>query len=890
MAQLLSRRLEKKRQRARERLEEFSSMGVEDVLYSLGSRPQGLSAEEVSASRSAHKIRADKKRIGPQLSQWWYRVINLSVLPALVVALAYGVRYWLLPNAGTTDDEVNPVRAFVCLGVALAMLLLELMRRFRIRQTTSTISSMAPNAIRCLRQESPVRYIPVHDLVVGDIIYLSQGNRIPCDLRIIQSDGLRIDESEIGGAHTPSLKGSKPYVGPLPVEYCSSLALTGGTVTSGNGWGVVLSAGRNCLSAQLQAGVKPNADGFSTDGLDSYPAWLVELSQVLAIATVLAVPIMFLISMLTKGSLFESALLALSMLMLLVPGRLVLVVQDVFATRLKQMARQGITPLEPNAVADVAGINVLCCDTLGVLMDEDIRLEYCMGPDGKGSELALYWGRVIAHIDSVQDGHSEFAFSRTLGPLEGADLPRLLAREQAHTTTAPVSYLLEESDGERYFVLKGAPRSVVAKCAGAYLDGNYKELSDAVRWSAMRIAYRLEREGLRVVALAERAAQAGQTALEHDTGGFTLLGFLAFNESPKAELADSLKTLSELGIETKVLSSATPASVRRLCSSLGLPRQSIVSGTDVASYSDAELARRARRARFFCGLDAQAKTRVVSALKNQGLKVAYWATSSSEVECERAAQVGIVDYYSTASARAAAKVLVPKRDLSGAVDAVCSARETLAATSRAAVLYLIGAIILGGALGVSIFVSPFLPMYAAHLLLLVLLLDLCSLAFRSIELEREACREAPQLDTADALHTAARVALPRIAVALGALAVLMLVLCPAEIGFEWWEIEELAVRENFTGLFRGAWLGVLGICLAVGLVMGRSLGTKKMRHASAPLVVTAVIGVVVLCALPFLPFAELLDVLAPPFMWLVFMAGVVLVAVVVQLVLSLRQR
>jgi len=414
-------------------------------------------------------------------------------------------------------------------------------------------------------------------------------------------------------------------------------------------------------------------------------------------------------SLLLHRPVIESLLFALAIAVGITPQLLPAVVSTSLATGSRQLAKLGVLVKRLVCIEDLGDMHILVTDKTGTLTEGRITFTAALDPTGTESADVLRLGLLATETDPADPT------SGTIGgnPLDAALWASLTAHRSGPVTspavssdevdapavpstvgrTSPVagyvrlgllpfdhdrqmtSAVLRCPDQARLLVVKGAPESVLSRCAGVPPGA---EAVMAARFAA----------GSRVVAVASRTAPDGLTtptaADEHD---LTLAGFLVFVDRPKAEAAASLQRLAALGITVKVCTGDNPQVAEKVCADLGListdhSAGTTLTGVELAGMDDDTLTAAARDATVFARVGPEQKARLVRLLRRRGRAVGFLGDGVNDALALHAADVGISVDTATDVAKDAADVVLLEKDLGVLAGGVTEGRRIFANTIK----------------------------------------------------------------------------------------------------------------------------------------------------------------------------------------------------------------
>jgi Mg2+-importing ATPase len=422
----------------------------------------------------------------------------------------------------------------------------------------------------------------VVDLVPGDVLRLQLGAVVPADVRLLEATGLECVEGVLTGESLPVDKNTGPVAVGAALAELSSCALMGTVVSNGSGRGVVVATGGRtefgCIALGL--GQRPPETAFQA-GLRRFSVLLLEVALVLTTA-------IFAINLLLHRPLLDAALFSLAIAVGITPQLLPAVVSTSLATGSRRLARYKVLVKRLVCIEDLGDMDILVTDKTGTLTEGKISYRAALDHEGHDNAQVFLFG-LLATEEPLTGGTQ-------LGgnPLDDALWQaRQVADEHLDTyhrvglvpfdhDRRMTSALVDQPDGTRLLVVKGAPESMLARCVEV----------PAVAQATLQIQFTA---GGRVVAVASRPASELTALTASDERGLRLDGFLVFEDRPKTNAAASLARLARLGITVKVATGDNALVAEKVCADLGLASGGTLTGGDIDTLDDEHLADAAAR-------------------------------------------------------------------------------------------------------------------------------------------------------------------------------------------------------------------------------------------------------------------------------------------------------
>lgn len=666
-----------------------------EVLTRLGTSDEGLGPEE--AARRLAAVGPNALRV--HTSNAW-RVLASQLrnplLPLLVIAaIVSGL------TGQVTDAGIIVVMVVISVGLGFA-------NEFRSEKAVEELHAQIHHTAVAVRAGRPTT-IDVTELVPGDVVHLSVGDVVAADIRLLRVDRLECDEAVLTGESSPTVKQADAVSEPSSPIDLDSCAFMGTVVRSGTGRGVVVRTGPATEFGRIATllGEHPPETSFQR-GLRDFSKLLVRI-------TALLVAGIFVVNVAIGRPMIDAVLFSLAVAVGMTPQLLPAIVTISLATGAKRMAEKSVLVRRLVAIEDLGNIQVLFTDKTGTLTEGRPSYRGSIGPDGAVNDRPFLLGLLCTDVvleDGEPTGGSPLDQALWAAPgALGAPIGRWRRLDEAafDYDRRRMSVLVEGPEGP-LLITKGAPEQVLEVCTDVppSASGTVEREFDA---------------GIRAIALAMRDGSGMAAVGPEDEHDLTLVGFLTFEDPPKADAAESLERLADLGVEVKVVTGDNERVARKVCEDLGVRVGRVLTGAQIDGMSDDELAHTLGATTIFARVTPEQKSRVIRRARLQGLDVGYMGDGVNDAVALHDADVGISVDSATDVARDAADILLLRKDLGTLADGVVEGRRIFANTIK----YVLMATSsnfgnMFSAAAASAFL-PFLPMLPGQILLNNLLYD-----------------------------------------------------------------------------------------------------------------------------------------------------------------------
>lgn len=858
-------------------LRHAAAAGRDELFAELGSREGGLAADQVERAREFYGTNA--------MAQAAKRPMPLRFLAAFADPFTYILVFiaavsvltdWVFASGGDRDLSTPLI-----IG---AMVLVSGVLRF-VQDEKSTVAAealaeMVESCAEVERDGDGGNETLIDEIVVGDVVHLSSGDVVPADLRIFAARDLFVSQASLTGESEPVEK--RAELGAAAQAEASSLtdlediAFMGSTVISGNARGVVVATGARTMFGEATGTLTGRKRETSFD------AGIKSTSRLLMRLMVVMLPIVFVISGVTKGDWVSALLFSLSVAVGLTPEMLPMLVTTCLGKGAVDLSRDHVIVKRLDAIQDLGAVDVLCTDKTGTLTEDRIVLERHLDVNGRENARVLRYAFLNSYFSTgVKNLVDAAIVERALA--EGTDEVGAVTNGTAVTAEElacryhsidelpfdferrRLSVVVGDADGRTRMVTKGALEEVLAVCTEVEVDGRVLPLTGELVAHVVEQGAALADEGMRVLGVARKDEPAGTGSLTvEDERDMVLIGYLAFLDPPKESSAAAVRALAAHGVATKVLTGDSPRVATHVCRAIGIPAERVLDGNEVEVMDDGQLAAAVQEVSIFAKLSPAQKARVVSALRGLGHAVAYMGDGVNDAAAMRESDCGISVDSAVDVAREAADIILLEKDLMVLEHGIECGRRTHANMIKYVKMTVSSNFGNIFSVLVAALFLPFLPMTAVQLLLLNLIYDLTCTAVPWDNVDDEAIARPRRWDTAS---------VRRFMVAFGPLssvfdiltfAGLFWVVCPAVAGSAWGALDA-AGQALFVGTFQAGWFveSMLTQTLVVHLIRTEKTPFIGSR-AAWPLCALGASGIAVACALPFTPMGAALDFCALP--------------------------
>lgn len=857
-----------------ERLKKYALKDIRELYKDFHIQESGLSPKQVDLMRRQY----GSNQVGYSLQDCsvLQRVKRAFINPFSVILLVLAFVSFITDVCLKSNSGKNGTSVVIILSMLLVSGLVRLIQELKAGHAADTLIQKIKTTVSVFRQGEQVE-ISSEELVVGDIVLLSAGERIPADIRLIEAQDLFVSQAILTGESTILEKNIDrlPPAAQFSLNDFSNIAFMGSSITSGTGKGIVLAVGGSTVYGGYLTELQQSKHSFDA-GANSI-AW------VLIRFMVALVPIVFIVSGITKGDWLTSFLFSLSVAVGLTPELLPMVINACLAKGSSAMGKKQTIVKNINAMQSFGSMDVLCVDKTGTLTGDEVILEYYLDILGSESKEVLdcaylnsfYQTGVTNHLDrailkcSSMPGQEEHFSSLGKAGKKLDELPFDYERKC-------VSVLLSTPEKENCIITKGDVDSVYSRCQYVQHKGEIIKIDAADSGGVHAIVDEMTEDGMKVLAVAYKPVAEQSRVQPADEAGLILLGYVVFFDAPKKSAASALQKLKQLHVQIKVLTGDQKSVALSICRRLGIQTESVLTGSEMEALSEDDLLLAAEKTTVFAELTPSQKSQIIRVLRENGHTVGFLGDGMNDLAAMTAADVGISVDTAVQAAKESADVILLKKDLNVLEQGILEGRKAFANMSKYIRITAssnfgnIFSIVLASAF------LPFLPMTALQLLLLNLLYDILCMTLPWDRVDVDAY-EKPSEWSGDTLGRFMRFFGPLSSLFdLMTFAFLYFILCPALVGGNFSELSS-AMQGQFAILFHTGWFleSMWTQVLILHLLRTKQRSIVKSRASGVVWLVTSA-GLLALTAIVYTPAARLLGLAPLPLWYFGFLAVTVL--------------
>jgi Ca2+-transporting ATPase len=691
--------------------------------------------EGLSSTEAARRLAADGPNTLPDAAQrgWPSILADAAREPMFLLLLGAACLYLLLGE---------PRESVFLLLMVLLMLGMTLYQEGRTERALQALRDLSSPSTIVVRDGQRIR-LACAELVRGDLVVLTEGDRVPADALLVEAGGLLIDESLLTGESVPVGKRRRdgdstpapPGGDGLPWVFAGTL------VVQGDGLAEVCATGVRSELGRIGAAL-----GHITPPPSRLQRETATLARRMAVLGMTVSLLLVLLLGLRGGDWLQALLAGVALSMSVLPEEFPVILTVFPALGAWRLARQQVLTRRLAAIEILGSTSVLCVDKTGTLTENRMALRL-LWRDGAIHDLA-HGGPLPPALRELLETAVRASRPQSPDPMEQAlhqaasaqpaadnTGPQLrLEREYGLTSNRPALVRIWSDEQGALAAAKGAPETILGYCGAN--DTGQAALQAAV----------MAQGGLRVLAVAEARGVAPPWPDDPGALPYRLLGLVALADPLRPDIPEAVAECRRAGVRVLMITGDHPETARAIARQAGLAEGDTVTGPEIARLTADQLAARLEGVSACARIVPSQKLEIVRALQKDGAVVAMTGDGVNDAPALRAANVGVaMGRRGTDVAREAAELILQDDRFASLVQALRTGRRIFSNMHKS-MSYV-------AAIHVPIALLALLPpllgwpvlLFPMHIVFLELVIDpACSLAFENEPEEPDLMRRPPR--------------------------------------------------------------------------------------------------------------------------------------------------
>jgi Ca2+-transporting ATPase len=629
----------------------WHALDIPDTYQQFGTRPEGLTEAEVS-QHLAQSGRNEITRHKP-VSPWKLLIkqfVNYFILALLFAAiLAFAISF--LPG-----ESGRRLTAYFILGIIVLSVGLSFFEEYRAQKELEALDKLLVFKTTVLRAGAHQR-IDAAEVVPGDILVLTHGQKVPADARLIEAHSLRTDESALTGESVGVDKSPEPVAPDAALAERTSMVYASTYITHGTGLAVAVSTGMATEVGQIAKTLGQMAERPTPFQVEVQKMARQMTVIVAVLATVVAAILLFIL----HEPPVDVALNTLSLAIATIPESLPIVLTFALALGARQMARRKAVVRRLSVVESLGSVDTICTDKTGTLTQNLMTLQrlYVGGElvevpqnlQGNPATLELLRAGVLCNEATITDGtepeiQGDPVDTALVKAVQAAGLnPVQMRKDSPKVNGIPFSSerkmmtTIHTRDGRQVVITKGAPGPVLAHCTSCQEGAQEYPLEDQHCQAIRQRVTELQSQGFYVLGVASRELSADEQ-LEQAENGLTFLGLLALIDPPRPGAAEAIARAQGAGIRVVMITGDNGLTAQAIAGTLGIGGR-VMDAREMGNITGPALIERMKEIDIVARATPQVKQQVLQALQDDGHVVAMTGDGVNDATALKQSDVGV---------------------------------------------------------------------------------------------------------------------------------------------------------------------------------------------------------------------------------------------------------
>ena len=629
----------------------------------------------------------------------WYKVFFRQFTDVLILILFAAAIISLM--IGEVGDAITILVIILLNGI------LGFVQEYKAENAIEALRKMLHPTCKVLRNAKE-EILDAKLLVPGDIVFLEIGDKIPADLRLLESFNLKVDESSLTGESASVSKNTSVLDSDTPLSQILNMGWMGTAVVNGRATGIVVETGMNTQFGKIAQ---------MTQSVETEPTPLQKklavLGKQLGIYSVAISVLVALTGWLLGKDLVEMFLTGIALAVAVVPEGLPAVVTITLALGIKAMAKEKALLRRLQAAETLGAATTICTDKTGTLTQNQMtvtkiwlasaeievtgsgydpaghfehnkeKIDYKNSPD---LVMLLKSALICNHAKVQKDGSDWEAMGEpTEASLVVAAYKAWLSLDDSNRTISEFSFnsvrkrmsVIVHAKNELTAHVKGAPEVILERSTQVLKNGNFVDLDKKYKQEITNAYKEMAKSGLRTLAIAFRKLST-DTKLSEDSveNELVLLGIVGIIDPAHEEVPEAIRMAKEAGIKILMITGDSPDTATAIGNSIGLITQSSITSAQLSLMDDKALKEALNSEVLFARARPEDKLRIIKTLKNSGEIVAMTGDGVNDAPALKEADIGIsMGKKGTDVAKSASDMVLSDDNFASIINAVREGRR-----------------------------------------------------------------------------------------------------------------------------------------------------------------------------------------------------------------------
>ena len=625
----------------------FYQMEKQEVFDAVESSADGLTSDEASErlSEDGKNILKEKNKRKP-IKIFFSQFANMMILLLILVG---GVS--LVYSIVNHESVIEAVVIFSCVMVNAIMGFIQEMKS---ENAIDSLKTMTSSKVQVKRNGVWIE-VDASELVVGDVISLDAGDKVPADARILEAVSLKVDESVLTGESLSVEKFDDVLTGNKLIQDQTNILFSGTSIVNGRAEAIVIFTGMDTELGKI-AGTLDKAE----EALTPLQMKIKKVSGFITVIACILVAITLCYGLVLKKDALSIIMLCISMILASVPEVLPVSITATLTIGVEQMAKKKTVVKQLSAIETLGSTQIICSDKTGTITTNQMTLVEIYANEKKYIDIKKNYKEldICNHIlglcnDTVSDSKNkgefmgdpvEIALSKYLYNL-GENIEHLKSEHERvdeipFDSTRKMMTTLNDFDGKLMVLTKGGYSEIIKHCNRFLKNGKILKITPVVKNKYLQKEKAMSKKAYKVLALAYKPIE---TKTEFNEDDLVLVGMVGLVDPPKDGVKEAVEKCKQAKIKPIMITGDSLATALAVAKDVGIAKNDsqAIEGSAIDGLTDDELASFVKKYTVFARVTPDHKVRIVRAFQSGGKVVAMTGDGVNDAPALKLAHVGV---------------------------------------------------------------------------------------------------------------------------------------------------------------------------------------------------------------------------------------------------------
>lgn len=624
----------------------------------------------------------------------WYKIFLLTFLePLSLILIISGIISIIIEHF--LNKNIYWLDLCIIFIIILVNAIIQTIEQLKTCKSIDSFKKITINTA-IVKRNNNIMEISANELVIGDIVFLNAGKYIPADIRIIISNNLQIDESNLTGESIPVIKNNKIIKNQniiLTEQY--NMAFMSTFVTNGKGIGIVVTTAIESEIGKISKHILNIKNKKTTLQIK-----LLQLTKIITIfAIILAILVLFIFYIKDNNNWLSNIMTITTIAIAIIPESLMIIVSIILTFSIKKMAKIKVIIKQLDVIETLGMLNVICCDKTGTLTKNKMivkkiwinnqiwtKKQFKQKNNNKNfffhftnclmlcNDVLFYKNKKIgdpteiALIEYIKKYSQYFNWKNILNK----KYKRIV--EIPFDSNRQIMSTINQINLKKYVYTKGSVEKILKISTQIYLNNKIIPLTQQIKQKINEKHIILSNQSFRIISLAYKVYKEKETIEKK----LIFLGLVALIDPLRKEANIMIQQAHKAGIRVIMITGDYQTTAFSIAKKLNIAytQKEMITGTEINQLSDIELQKKLIFVNIFARATPEHKTRIINNLQKLNFTVAMIGDGINDAPSLSQANIGIaMGINSTDIAKNSANIILQNNNFLNIIDGIIEGRN-----------------------------------------------------------------------------------------------------------------------------------------------------------------------------------------------------------------------